>query len=450
MQQRPAAKLRAVVTSRDVVLVVALSCASLICAFAFKAQCLAPWDGRQFSRLCYNDIQPLFYARSVATTFPYIHGVLHKGQLSNGAIEYPVLTGLFMYASAHLGGWLPFLGRANASSANEYLYDSALLLAPFALITSILLASLTRTRTLLWAIAPSLILYAFHNWDLLVVTAAVAGFWAWHRERTGWAAFWFGIGGALKLYPFMFLAPLMLERIMVHDGKGAGKTFLAGLLPPVLINLPFILINRSGWFATYAFHEQRWADYNSIWAWFAGAHFAGVTMPSLTVGQLNAVSASLTGGFMLMALILGWVLARQSRQYPTVQVSGAMLASFLLWNKVHSPQYALWILPFFVLLDVALGWWIAYEIADLILYVGIFRWFYDFVYRHTDFTIAKRALIFGVWSRAVLLLALFAVFLIADVARGVRGRPLGTSPSGVASHPPASVHDVGEQMPVQG
>jgi uncharacterized membrane protein len=440
---------RAKALPRDILIVVGLCCATLICAFALKAQCLAPWDGRQFSRLCYNDIQPLFYARSVATTFPYIHGVLHNDQLTHGAIEYPVLTGLFMYASAHLGRWLPFLPHADASSDNEYLYDSALLLAPFALVISLLLASMARRRALLWALAPALILYAFHNWDLLVVAAAVAGFWCWHRERTGWAAFWFGIGGALKLYPLMFLAPLMLERIMARDGKGAVKTVLAGLVPPVLINLPFILINSSGWFATYAFHEQRWADYNSIWVWFVGAHFAGMTLPTFGVDALNGITGLLTGGFMLMALALGWVLARKSREYPTLQVSGAMLASFLLWNKVHSPQYALWILPFFVLLDVAIWWWAAYAVADLVVYAGIFRWFYDFVYQGTDFTLAKRALIFGVWSRAVLLLALFGVFLLARVAWGVRGRRPQAGSGKVASHPPFSVPGVGEQVPVQ-
>jgi hypothetical protein len=426
--------------------VLALCTVTLIAGFALKAQCLGPWDGRQFSRLCYNDIQPLFYARSVASTPPYIHGTLRGGELRNGAIEYPVLTGVFMYASAHLGD-VPLLERASASSGNEYLYDSALLLAPFALVTALLLASMARKRAFLWAVAPALVLYAFHNWDLLAVAASVGGFWCWHRERSGWAAFWFGIGAALKLYPLMFLAPLIVERISVRDGKGAGEAFLAGVVPPALINLPFILINRSGWLATYAFHEARWADYNSFWAWLSSAHFAGLVMPSLSVGTLNTLSGGLTGGFMLMALVFGWLQARREGNYPFLQVCGAMLAAFLLWNKVHSPQYALWILPFFVLLEVRVWWWVAYTVADLAVYTGIFRWFYDFVYRNMDFTWAKRLLIAGVWSRALLLLVLFAIFLSARVADGVRGRKIGNH-SGVPSHPPANVHGVGLHLPV--
>jgi uncharacterized membrane protein len=430
---------------QGVALITGVCLVTLLVGFALKAQCLGPWDGRQFSHLCYNDIQPLYYARSVATTFPYIHGTLHNGELRHGAIEYPVLTGVFMYASAHLGGVMPFLRRANASSGNEYLYESALLLAPFGLLIAVLLAAMARQRALLWAGAPALALYAFHNWDLLVVAAAVAGFWCWHRERAGWAAFWFGIGAALKLYPLVFLAPLILERMAARDLRGPVKVFLVGVGPPVLLNLPFVLINSSGWFATYAFHATRWADYNSIWAWFVGAHFAGITMPVFGVDTLNKVTAVLTGVFMVGALALGWLRARKEGHYPVVQVSAAMLAAFLLWNKVHSPQYALWILPFFVLLEVSVWWWIAYAVADLTVYVGIFRWFYDFVYRAMDVTWAKRVLIAGVWARAFLLLLLFAVFLYSRVAHGVRGRLPGTL-AGVPSHPVATFGKVGEHV----
>jgi uncharacterized membrane protein len=437
------------VSVRTVALVVGVCVVTVIAGYALKAQCLAPWDGRQFSRLCYNDIQPLYYARAVATTFPYIHGTLQHGELRHGAIEYPVLTGVFMYVSAHIGYWLPFLPRANASNDYEYFYESALLLAPFALLIAVLLAAMAGRRALLWALAPALVLYAFHNWDLLAVAAAVSGFWCWHRHRTGWAAFWFGIGGVLKLYPFLFLAPLILERLFDRDLRGAARAFLLGLIPPALINLPFILINASGWFATYAFHEQRWADYNSIWSWFIGARVGGLTLPVFGLDTLNWVTAALTGGFIAAALTLGWMRARSDGHFPFLQVSGAMLAAFLLWNKVHSPQYALWILPFFVLLEVSLGWWLAYAIADLMVYVGIFRWFYDFVYRGMDFTFAKRLLIVGVWSRALLLILLFAVFLYARVATGVRGRPPDVIPDTVPSHPSASFSPVGESVPAE-
>ena len=50
-----------------------------------------------------------------------------------------------------------------------------------------------------------------------------------------------------------------------------------------------------------------------------------------------------------------------------------MLCGFLLLHKVHSPQYTLWLVPFFVLLRVPWGWVVAYLVADLAMDVGIFR-----------------------------------------------------------------------------
>ena len=119
-------------------------------------------------------------------------------------------------------------------------------------------------------------------------------------------------------------------------------------------------------------------------------------------------------------MALGWRrrIAEAAASYPFLQVSAAMVVAFLLWSKVHSPQFALWILPFFVLLRVSPGWWLAYALADLAVYVGIFRWFYDFSLTgdQITWTAAKSMLVAGVWARAALLACLFVVFLRAPRA----------------------------------
>jgi uncharacterized membrane protein len=375
--------------------VLAITALFVLGGYALKAQCLDAWDGRQYARLCYNDIQPLYSARGIDRgTFPYVEGELVDGELVGGAIEYPVLTGVFMWASGKL-----------ASDPNEYLRVSAFLLAPLGILIAYVLVRMRGWRALMWGASPAIVLYSFHNWDLLVVACAVVGFFLYARGYHTAAAIAFGIGGGFKWYPAFFLVPLVLERLTARDRRGAASCAAAGGITLLVINLPFMAANFDAWWVSYEFHQLRIADFNSIWHWWPGG---------LDAEELNFLTGILIGGAFLAALLVGWRRGRQTGVFPFVQVCGAMLAAFLLFNKVHSPQYALWLLPFFALIGA--GWrpwvlWGAYSIADLAVYVGIFRWFYDFVYRHVDVTAAKRVLIAGVWTRAALLAILFVYFL---------------------------------------
>jgi hypothetical protein len=134
--------------------------------------------------------------------------------------------------------------------------------------------------------------------------------------------------------------------------------------------------------------------------------------------MVTAVSTVLLIASFAVVLALGWRLrTRVPGGYPVVQTSAALLAAFMLFNKVHSPQYTLWILPFFVLLNVRIVWWLAYTVVDLMVYVGVFRWFYDVVYQGRDFTFFKKLLLAGLWSRAALLAMLIVAFALAQTVR---------------------------------
>jgi hypothetical protein len=104
-----------------------------------------------------------------------------------------------------------------------------------------------------------------------------------------------------------------------------------------------------------------------------------------------------------------------------------MLCGFLLLHKVHSPQYMLWLLPFFALLVVPWGWVAGYLVADAIMGIGIFRWFYA-LDNGADTGIlagfAAQAVAIGVWGRAVLLVVLFVLFLRLPEAPEVGARPV--------------------------
>jgi uncharacterized membrane protein len=348
---------------------------------------------------CYSDIVSLYQFRGLdAGVFPYIHGHLQAGAPADGAIEYPALTGLFMWLVSTI-----------SSSGGDYLRVTALLLFPLGLLTTFLLTRMAGWRALLWAASPALALYAFVNWELLVVTAVVIGFWLWRRGRAVWAGLAFGIGAAFKLYPILFLIPLALDRWTAGDRAGAARSAASGAGVFALVNLPFLILGPAGWYATYQYQSMRGANYDNIWE-------RGI--PNLSPRALNLVSGLLIAVLIIIALV--WAARREGR-YPFLQVCGAILAAVLLFSKVHSSQYALWIMPFFVLLEIPVVWWVAYSLADLARFFGTLTL--------GDYPALGNPLITtGVWARAALLLALFVLFMRSSPAPSPVRQPVLRAP----------------------
>jgi uncharacterized membrane protein len=400
----------------DVVLVAVLATTAvgIVLGYLSKVPCTGPtFDqfgispnlGAQKYRLgCYSDVQQLWVGRGVREhTFPYLHGRLipdpqaPPGQLVGGAVEYPVVTGVFMW----------FAGLAAGNDA-DYLGITALLLAPFGLLTAGLLARMSGRRAFVFAAAPSLVLYSVHNWDFLATACMAGAAYAWWRGKPGVAAMLLGLGAATKIYPGFLALPLLLERLAAGDRRGAARVVAGTGGVWLALNLPFVLANRDGWWATYEFQAGRVADLttNSIWFW---------GFPDLSAEQVDRWSFALIAASWLLALIVGWSTAQRTGSYPWIQVSAALICAFLLFNKVYSPQYVLWLLPFFVLVRIRWGWWVAYLAVDLTLYTGLFRWYYD-ITQGGDFGIAKQAAVIGVWGKAVLLALLYVVFLISPLS----------------------------------
>ena len=85
---------------------------------------------------------------------------------------------------------------------------------------------------------------------------------------------------------------------------------------------------------------------------------------------------------------------------------------------MHSPQFVLWLLPFFVLLRIRAGWILAYFVADAAIGIGFFRWQYlisSGAPSGSYDALSPQLVLIGVWGRAALLIALFVVFLRSQV-----------------------------------
>ncbi|WP_147263815.1 glycosyltransferase family 87 protein [Prauserella sp. PE36] len=432
----------------QLVVILLLCGATLALGLVNKYRCTGPefddsgrstpnYSERNYFDVCYSDIHFLWIGRDVDQhTFPYVHGDLQDGTLVGGALEYPVLTGLVVWA-----------GAAFADNDAEFLLYSALLLAPFGLVTAWLLGRLAGWRALVWAVGPPLVLYAFHNWDLLAVACSVAAFFVLYQgrgsleRRAGWAAVLLGAGFAVKVYPALFVVPLALY-VFTERGRavrGAVRVAAISAGTAIAANLPFAIAGFDGWWASFEFQGQRAVDAttNSVWFWGvrplvaddeAFQSFADIASPLLVLASLA------------LACLLGWRRWVAEGAYPLLPVCAAALCGFLLLHKVHSPQYTLWLLPMFALVRVRWGWVFAYLLADLAMGIGIFRWYgalgdgggaiYD--------GFAAQAVMIGVWGRAALLAGLFVAFSAAEAVpyRDRTGFLTTTTSGALSSTPP--------------
>ncbi|AHI02113.1 glycosyltransferase family 87 protein [Kutzneria albida] len=404
-------------------LLVLLCGAALVVGYGNKERCTGPrfdaqgrsepnYEVRRYRDVCYSDIQQLWLGREIDKhVFPYVSGSLDaEGHLLGGSVEYPVLTGMLIWAGAYF-----------ASTDGQFLFWSALLLAPFGLAVGWLLGRMARWRALMWALSPPLVLYAFHNWDLPAVACTVAAlYFALWRGRPLVAAALLGFGFAFKIYPIIFVAPLALYVLAASPSRrdllGAVRVVLTAGLTAVLVNLPFVLAGPEGWAASFQFQQQRPVDItaNSLWFW----GFRPYSDPSSHGFQaaVNAWSPLLVVLSFAVALAVGWWRYRREGVYPLLPVCASMLCGFLLLYRVFSPQYTLWLLPFFALVPVRWGWFVGFLVTDLAMGIGIFRWYYSIqvgLPNDAYTNLAEQAVVAGVWGRVALLTALFGVFLKA-------------------------------------
>jgi len=347
--------------SRPVSLLVVLACllGSLMLGVALKTPCASgQWgDGRQYTRFCYSDIVPLLDTEQLASgRLPFLQ---HCVQTAGQCDEYPVLTMYFMRVAAWVGG----------STTAGFFTANVILLGICAAAIATLLYMLGG-RPLRFVLAPTLLIYGFMNWDLFAVALATGALLAFARRRDGWAGVLLGLGAAAKFYPAMLAIPLIADRLherepdaAIRIGWSAAGTWLA-------VNLPFLLISPSSWWEFFRFNSTRPADWDSLW--YVGCNHVHVSAICGHTDRINVLSL----GIFVVSLILVWTMkARRAPGFARWTLGFPLLVLFLLSNKVYSPQYGLWLLPWFALGMSDLRAFVAFEAADVAVFLTRFSFF---------------------------------------------------------------------------
>jgi len=345
----------------SLVLILACTCGTMILGSALKGPCASgSWaDGRQYRLLCYSDIVPLLSTEQLAgNRLPFIQQCLETGGQCD---EYPVLTMYFMRVAAWVGG---------STTAGFFTANAVLLWVCAAAIATFLY--MLGGKALWFALAPTLLIYGFMNWDLFAVAFATAALVAFARRRDGLAGVLLGLGATAKFYPAMLALPLIAQRLHDREPDSAIRIGWATAGTWLLVNLPFAIASPSSWSTFFRFNSARPADWDSLW--FIGCKHLNVTAicgPE-HISRINL--ASLVVFASTFALVWMWK-QRREPNFARWSLAFPMIVLFLLSNKVYSPQYGLWLLPFFALGAVDLPTFVAFEAADVAVFVTRFSFF---------------------------------------------------------------------------
>ena len=363
-------------------------------------------DPFQFRRYCYTDVKGAWSFEGLDEgKIPYV----------DHPVEYPVLMGAMMGVVAGV-----------SDSATQFFDRTSLLLLAGALVvtaTTIALAGPSRrSDALLVALAPGAVMQGTVNWDFAAAALAGLAMLAWARRRPTLAGVVLGLGVAMKFYPILFLAPLLVlcarRRQWAAWARLAGATVVsAGACYAVgwAVAGTFPIGNdgrlHNGVLRFFIANRERAADFDSLWYVIQQLMRrlrgnAGWTFPVPTLNTLTTLT--LAAGIAAVAVLL-WKAPK------TPRVASALFlvtALFLLTNKVYSPQYTIWLVPLAVLARPRWGPFLAWQALEVALVV--FRW--QFFLRMTA---APAGLPIGFFSATVVARDMALAYVMYTVAREI-------------------------------
>jgi uncharacterized membrane protein len=289
--------------------------------------------------------------------------------------EYPVLTGVFMGV---LGLPVHALAKNHPQiNQGQWFYNlNALVLGGLAVASVALMLGLRRRRpwdVAMFAVAPALFVTATVNWDLLAVALAVGGLYAWAKRYPALAGVLLGLGTAAKLWPGFILIPMLLLGARTRRIADALVSVTVGIVTWTAVNLPVLFGYPDAWWRFFRFNNSRAIDWGTFW--YLGDHvpFAG-PLPRFGwfdghIPQLNLVSYALFGLCCVGVGVLVFVAPHPPR---LAQLAFLVLAGFLVFSKVWSQQYVLWLLPLAVLARPRWGVFLAWQAAEVLYFCAFY------------------------------------------------------------------------------
>jgi len=357
----------------------------------------------RYEHLCYSDIPPLYHLRGFADgLIPYAQA------MPNGQhLEYPVLTGAFMQASAMVTNAAK--GLFDEPDMGRLFFDVNVVMLFVALLVTVIATALTVRRrpwdALMVALAPTLILGATINWDLLPLAFIGLSLLAWARRHPFVAGVLLGLAIAAKFYPLVLIGGFLVLALRTARWRAFGGLIGGVALAWLTVNVPVMITSFDGWSYFYRFSSERGQDFGSIWTMLSDAELLKVP-----ADRLNLVATGL-----LVVLCLG--IAALALAAPTrprlVSILFLIVAAFILTNKVYSPQYSLWLIPLAVMARPRWRDFLVWQAGEVVYFLGI--WWFLVAYGNEG----EKGLNSQNYAVAILIHVLATVYLAAFVVRDV-------------------------------
>ncbi|SDD57319.1 glycosyltransferase family 87 protein [Glycomyces harbinensis] len=382
-------------------------------AFAFnwlqKYPCSAGgWvDWQQYTGACYTDIRALWGAEKLSEgAVPY----------RDHPVEYPVLTGWFMGILGqlafrigsvmgtdggpifwHLNAIVLFIcGAAAISVLHRIREDNRRTDAPGPnppasrhdagghgeddagrhRKTDPALAHARPSRpwdAMMLAAAPVVLVTATVNWDLFAVALAMPFFLYWQRGRPVMAGLFLGLAVAAKFYALLFIGPLLILALRRRRLLPALKTVATAAVVWAAINAPVAYLWPDSWMRFFELNSERPVDWGTGWYVVRGLTGWEALWDSAFVNDLYLVLFALS---CLGIAALGYFAQRRDPMDDVAprlaQLCFLVLAAFLLFGKVWSQQYVLWLLPLVVLARPKWGLFLIWQAAELCYFIAFY------------------------------------------------------------------------------
>jgi len=301
----------------------------------------------QYIHACYSDLPSLFGERGMDdNTWPYAS--------DTNAVEYPVLTGLVMYATSFV-----------AHSPISYFNFNALLLALLFICVVFIVRKIQPEFTYLVPVAPAMIASLYINWDLWAIATMMLAIYWFDRKAYLYSSIALAVSISTKFLPVFLLLPIIFILWRSNQIREMFKYAATTVAIWLAINLPFALTTPTGWWRFYKLNLSREADWGSLWLAFSQL--------GLGLANLNYLAVLL----LLIGLTAFVIFLFEVKNTPTLaSVAFIVLAIVMVASKVYSPQYVLWLTPLAVIAltnkkDLHAFW--IWQIAETMYHVAIWQ-----------------------------------------------------------------------------